>query len=199
MIIQKNKVVAISYTLEVEGRTADKAGADAPLEYIHGTGMLLPKFESALDGKAAGEDFGFTLTPEEGYGTYNPNLLVVLPIEAFAIDGRTATEFLVPGRTLPMLNGEGQVVHGTVVTVTEKSVTMDFNHPMAGKTLNFTGKVESVRDATEKELKEGLHGEYLPADGCAHCHKGEGGCHNDGEGCEGDCGCSDGCKGDCGC
>ena len=64
---------------------------------------------------------------------------------------------------------------------------MDFNHPMAGKTLNFSGKVESVRSATEKELTEGLHGEYLPQEGC-HCGGdgcGEGGCcgHGDGEGC----------------
>ncbi|MBR5041973.1 MAG: peptidylprolyl isomerase, partial [Bacteroidales bacterium] len=78
--------------------------------------------------------------------------------------------------------------------VDDKGVMMDFNHPMAGKTLHFTGKVEGVREATEKELKEGLHGEYLPPeDGCGHCHKGE--CHK-GEGeChkgEGDCcGCDE--------
>ena len=193
MKIQKNKVVAVSYELEVEGKTADKAGSEAPLEYIHGTGMLLPKFEAALDGKVAGDPFEFTLSPEEGYGTYNPNYLVQLPMEAFIIDGRTATELLVPGRTLPMLNSEGQVVQGTIAAVGEKTVTMDFNHPMAGKTLHFTGKVEAVREATEKELTEGLHGEYLPKEGCGNCHKGD--C-----GCEGDCGSEDcGCEGDCGC
>ena len=62
---------------------------------------------------------------------------------------------------------------------------MDFNHPMAGKTLHFTGKVESVREATEKELTEGLHGEFVPREGCSKCH---GGCHGDCEGgCEGEC------------
>jgi FKBP-type peptidyl-prolyl cis-trans isomerase SlyD len=198
MKIQKNKVVAVSYELEVEGKTADKAGSEAPLEYIHGTGMLLPKFEAALDGKVAGDPFEFTLSPEEGYGTYNPNYLVQLPMEAFIIDGRTATELLVPGRTLPMLNSEGQVVQGTIAAVGEKTVTMDFNHPMAGKILHFTGKVEAVREATEKELTEGLHGEYLPKEGCGNCHKG--GCKDGDCGCEGDCGSEDcGCEGDCGC
>lgn len=195
MKIQKNKVVAVSYELEVEGKTADKAGSEAPLEYIHGTGMLLPKFEAALEGKVAGDPFEFVLSPEEGYGTHNPNYLVQLPMEAFIVDGRTATELLVVGRTLPMLNSEGQVVQGTIVAVNEKGVTMDFNHPMAGKTLHFTGKVESVREATEKELTEGLHGEYLPKEGCGHCHKGgchDGDCGHDG----GDCGCE---GGDCGC
>ena len=72
MKVEKNKVVAVSYELNVEGKTADKAGSDAPLEYIHGTGMLLPKFESELENKEPGDKFEFTLTPEEGYGTYDP-------------------------------------------------------------------------------------------------------------------------------
>lgn len=195
MKISKEKVVAVSYELEVEGKIADKAGSEAPLEYIHGTGMLLPKFEAALDGKVAGDPFEFTLTPEEGYGSYNPNYVAMLPMEAFVVDGRTVTELLVVGRTLPMLNSEGQVVQGTITAVDEKTVTMDFNHPMAGKTLHFTGKVESVREATRKELTEGLHGEYLPKEGCGHCHGGdcggncEGDCNCEGENCEGDCNC----------
>ena len=189
MKIQKDKVIAVSYELEVEGKIADKASSEAPLEYIHGTGMLLPKFEAALDGKVAGDPFEFTLTPEEGYGVYNPKYLIPLPIEAFQVDGKVHEELLVVGRTLPMLNSDGQVVRGTVAAVDEKSVTMDFNHPMAGKTLHFTGKVESVREATEKELREGLHGEYLPPEGgCGHCH-GDGECHKDGDGC-----CHGGCK-----
>jgi FKBP-type peptidyl-prolyl cis-trans isomerase SlyD len=69
---------------------------------------------------------------------------------------------------------------------------------MAGKILHFTGKVEAVREATEKELTEGLHGEYLPKEGCGNCHKG--GCKDGDCGCEGDCGSEDcGCEGDCGC
>ena len=84
-----------------------------------------------------------------------------------------------------MLDGSS-VVNATVVAVKEEGVTLDFNHPMAGKTLHFSGKVLSVRDATEKELTEGLHGEYLPPEeGC--CHHGHGHCHKhhheDGEGC----------------
>lgn len=198
MIVLKYNVVAVSYELQVEGKLADKAGADAPLQYIHGTGMLLPKFEAALEGKEPGDSFAFTLSPEDGYGTYNPALLAKIPLDAFKVNGKLMTEFLVPGRVLPMLNGEGQVVRGTVTSVSEDSVVMDFNHPMAGKTLNFSGKVESVREATEKELREGLHGEYLPPEEdenhcCKHkgeCHKEE--CHKEechkGE-CGGDCGC----------
>ncbi|MDY6418524.1 MAG: peptidylprolyl isomerase [Bacteroidales bacterium] len=207
MKVENNKVVAVSYALEVEGKIADKSAPGNPLEYIHGTGMLLPKFEGALEGKEPGDNFDFVLSPEDGYGTYDSKYLVDLPKTAFAIDGQVREDLLVVGRTIPMLNQAGQVVQGTVSKVTDTTVTMDFNHPMAGKTLHFTGKVESVRGATDKELTEGLHGEYLPQEeGCGGCQgggchkedgeccgkgKGEGHCHKDGEG---DCGCSkEGC------
>lgn len=196
MQIEKNKVVAVSYELVVDGQVADKAGSEKPLDYIHGTGMLLPKFEAELEGKEPGDSFAFTLTPEEGYGEYDPAYKIDLPKAAFMVDGQLREDLLVPGMLIPMLNSAGQVVQGKVDTVGEENVTMDFNHPMAGKTLNFSGKVESVRAATEKELTEGLHGEYLPKEGC-NC-----GCHcGDGE-CGGDCSCGEGSccgEGECSC
>ena len=199
MKVEKNKVVAVSYQLEVEGKIADKSAPGNPLEYIHGSGMLLPKFEGALEGKEPGDGFDFVLSPEDGYGTYDPRYLVELPKTAFAIDGQVREDLLVVGRTIPMLNQAGQVVQGTVNQITDSTVTMDFNHPMAGKTLHFTGKVESVRSATDKELTEGLHGEYLPQEeGCGGCHGGGchgGDCHKDGDG---EC-CGKGDGEGCGC
>ena len=187
MKAEKNKVVAVSYTLEVEGKIADQAGSEKPLEYIHGTGMLLPKFEGAVEGKEPGETFDFVLSPEDGYGVYEPKYKVDIPKSAFEIEGIVREDLLVVGNVIPMLNSEGQVIQGTVAGVSAESVTMDFNHPMAGKTLHFTGKVESVRSATDKELLEGLHGEYLPQEGCGGCNCGEEGedcdCKKDGEGC----------------
>lgn len=186
MKAEKNKVVAVSYELEVEGKIADKAGAEKPLEYIHGTGMLLPLFEAAVEGKEPGEAFDFTLSPEDGYGEYQAEYVIDIPKEAFSVDGAVREDLLVVGNVIPMLNNMGQVMQGTVKGVSASAVTMDFNHPMAGRTLHFTGKVEAVREASEKELTEGLHGEYLPQEGCGHCH---------GEGCEG--GCGGNCGGDC--
>lgn len=175
MKVENNKVVAVSYQLEVEGKIADQSAPGSPLEYIHGTGMLLPKFEAALQDLEPGAAFDFVLSPEDGYGTYDPSYLIDLPKTAFAIDGKVREDLLVEGRTIPMLNQAGQVLQGTVREVTETAVTMDFNHPMAGKTLHFSGRVERVRDATDKELTEGLHGEYLPPEEHACCH-GKGGC-----------------------
>lgn len=196
MKITKNTVAALTYELTVEGKIADKATEERPLEYIHGTGMLLPKFESEVEGKEAGDSFAFTLTPEEGYGVFNPEYLIDLPKSCFMVEGKVMEDLLVVGQAIPMLNNAGQVVQGTVHAVKDDSVTMDFNHPMAGKTLNFTGKVVAVREATEKELTEGLHGEYLPKEGCGcggHC---SGNCQ-EGE-CKGDCDCEGEKKG-CNC
>ena len=189
MKAEKNKVVAVSYELEVEGKIADKAGSDRPLEYIQGTGMLLPLFEAAVEGKEPGEGFDFILSPADGYGEYNPNFKFDIPKSAFEVEGILREDLLVVGNIIPMLNAQGQVIQGKVDSIGEDSVKMDFNHPMAGKTLHFTGKVESVRDASEKELTEGLHGEYLPQEGCGCGHDG---CDCGHDGC--DCDSGEGCK-----
>lgn len=182
MKIEKNKVVALSYELTVEGAVADKATAEKPLEYIHGNGMLLPKFEAEVAGKEVGETFEFTLTPEEGYGVHSDDYLIELPKEAFSMDGKIREDLLVVGNVIPMMSQAGEVVQGTVHEIKDNSVVMDFNHPMAGKTLHFTGSVVSVREATEDELANGLHRCHCKK-GEGECHKGEGHCHENGEEC----------------
>ena len=107
MKVEKNKVVSLTYELIVDGALADKADENRPLDYIHGTHMLLPKFEQEVEGKEPGDTFEFTLTPEEGYGTFDESRLVELPLEAFMIDGKVATEFLVVGRMIPMMSNTG--------------------------------------------------------------------------------------------
>jgi FKBP-type peptidyl-prolyl cis-trans isomerase SlyD len=181
MKVTKNKVISLTYELEVDDKIADKATAENPLDYIHGTGMLIPGFESGLEGKEPGNSFEFVISPSEGYGEYDINKKFDIPKESFSVDGKIMEELLEVGKTIPMLNSSEQVVYGTVFEVKENTVTMDFNHPMAGKTLHFKGDILDVRDATEKELTEGLHGEYLPKDECC-C----GNDHEDGECCHGD-------------
>ena len=191
MKIAKNAVVVLRYEVEVEGQIVDRMTEERPLDYIHGTNMLLPRFEQEIEGREEGYEFAFSASPEEGYGEYDPANVVEIPKTAFMVDGKLHDEILVKGRFIPMFNGAGEVVHGQVMEVKEEVVVMDFNHPMAGKTLNFSGKVLQVREATEKELQEGLHGEFLPQEEHeCHCHKGEGGCHGeghkDGECCHGE-------------
>ena len=195
MKIEKNKVVVLTYELDVEGRVVDRATAERPLDYIQGMHMLIPRFEQEVEGLEPGAAFAFTLPPEEGYGPYDDSKRKPLPKEAFTINGEVREDLMEVGRLLPLVNGYGEVVQAVVTEVRENDVVMDFNHPMAGKTLHFTGTVLSVREATEKELAEGLHGEFLPPEeehhcchghGKGHCRHGEGHHHEDGHCCHGE-------------
>ena len=192
MKIAQNAVVEFSYELEVDGQVVDHTTKERPLDYIHGTGSLLPKLEAHIEGMEPGDKFDVTLSPADGYGEVDPSRIIDLPKAAFEVNGEIREDLLVPGNTIPMMNSMGGVIPGVVLEVSEDSVKMDLNHQMAGKTLHFTGEVLTVREATEKELTEGLHGEFVHTCGCGGCHGHDGDCG----GCEGghcgddnDCGC----------
>ena len=196
MKIEQNKVVEFCYELEVDGKIVDQTTKERPLDYIHGTGSLLPKLEAHIEGMEPGATFDVTLSPAEGYGEVEPERIIDLPKSAFEVNGEVREDLLVPGNTIPMMNSMGGVIPGVVVEVTADSVKMDLNHQMAGKTLHFKGEILTVREATEKELTEGLHGEYVHSCGCGGCHGHGGDCG----GCEGgQCGDDHGEGCGCGC
>lgn len=207
MKIGQNSVVELIYELETDGQTVDRCTAEKPLGFIFGTGYLLPKFEENIAGLEPGSSFAFTLTPEEGYGVSDPERIIDLPKEAFIIEGQMRDDLMVVGNTIPLVNGMGGVVPGRIVEVGESTVRIDINHPMADKTLNFSGTIVSVREATDSELTDGLFGEKVrhSCHGCGHCHHDDGGNCGEGHCGEGHCGeghCSEGhCNGedgDCG-
>ena len=194
MKIGQNKVVEFCYELEVDGQVVDHTTKERPLDYIHGTGSLLPKLEAHIEGMESGSRFDVTLAPADAYGEIDPSRIIDLPKAAFEVNGEVREDLLVPGNTIPMMNSMGGVIPGVVLEVSEDSVKMDLNHQMAGKTLHFKGEILTVREATEKELTEGLHGEYVHSCGCGGCHGHEGDCGGCGGGhCgeehDGDCGC----------
>lgn len=206
MKISKDKVVEFIYELEVDGNIVDHTTKERPLDYIHGTHGILPKLEAHIEGMEAGDKFTVTLAPEDAYGEVDPNKIIDLPKTAFEVNGEIREDLLVPGTRIPMMNSMGAVIPGVVLEVSENTVKMDLNSEMAGKTLHFTGEIISVREATEKELAEGLHGEFVHSNGCGGgCHGNHGGCGGCGGGCgEGSCGeggCGEGgCgEGGCGC
>ena len=172
MKIEREKFVAISYTLTVDGQIADQATKEQPLTFVHGIGLLLPKFEEYLLGLEPGDKYSFTLSPEEGYGVKDERMIIDVPKAAFEINGEIEEGLLTIGNRVPMMTQMGQPVIGIVVEISDESVKMDFNHPMADKTLNFEGEVVEVREATDDD--------YPHSCGC-DC------------GCEGNC--DDGCEG----
>ena len=196
MKISDKKAVQLIYELKVGGEIADRTTKDRPLEFIQGMGYLLPLFEKNVEGKQPGDRFAFTLEPKDGYGEWELERVIDLPKQAFEVDGQIREDLLVVGNTIPLMNQMGGVVPGKVLEIGDATVKMDLNHPMAGKTLDFSGEILSVRDATEKELTEGLHGEFVQHHECGgHCGDCEGGCEGGCEEGEGGCG---GHKGGCG-
>lgn len=179
MKVENNKMVAVEYKLTVDGQIADQSQPGSPLEFIVGAGMLLPKFEQALMGKEPGDRVAFTLAPADGYGELVDEAIVDLPKNIFMVDGKLAEDILFEGSQVPMSDQQGNRMMGVVKEVGDEHVKMDFNHPMAGKTLDFEVEVVSVRDVTPEDLASagscscgdcGCEGEQHDCCGEGHCH-----------------------------
>lgn len=158
-MIAKDKIVKICYDLYVDGRQnseeelMERAPEEHPLVYCHGRGMMLPMFEESLTGKTAGEMFDFRIPAKDAYGEYDDEALLTLNKELFYIDGKFDEERVFVGNIVPMTTAEGQIINAQIAEISDDSVTIDLNHPLAGENLHFKGKVIEVRDATEEELQ----------------------------------------------
>ncbi len=162
MKIDKNKVVTLHYKLQKdnsEGEMVEETFGRDPLVFLYGAGAMIPKFEQELEGKGEGDNFAFGIESAEAYGEYNPDAIAEIPKEAFVVDGKVADDLLQVGKIIPMRDQEGNQLLGTVMDIGEQQVKMNFNHPMAGVDLYFTGRIEDVRDATQEEIEHGhVHG-----------------------------------------
>lgn len=164
MVVGQNKVVSVHYVLQVEHEgekvVADKSEIGAPLEYLQGAGMLLPEFEGNLEGLGEGDTFEFKIEAANGYGLRNDQDIVAIPLVSFQDEqGNIDEEMVKKGNVLPMVDQNGNRFQGIVLDVTPDQVIMDFNHPLAGKDLYFTGSVAAIRNATQEEIDHGhVHG-----------------------------------------
>lgn len=151
-----------------------------PDEMVFGVSQeVVPGLIATLEGLKEGDRFEVTLPPAAAFGVRYPENVVELDKEIFMRDGKLADE-VKTGAELPMMTAEGYRVLGRVLEVGDK-VKMDFNHPFAGLTVTFSGKVETVREATQEEL-------HPVQGGCCGC-----GDHGCGDGC-GDHGCGGSCS-----
>jgi len=150
MNASKDKVVTIAYKLTVDGEQIDQG----ELSYIHGHQQIIPGLEKEIEGRAAGDKFTATIAPEEAYGEYNAEGVQVVPRSAFPDDAKVE-----PGEQFYAQDDQGNPLPLTVTKVEGDEVTVDFNHPLAGKTLNFEVEIKDVRDAEPEELAHGhVHG-----------------------------------------
>lgn len=178
--IQPGKYVELGYDLykvnpDGSEELVHQTSPDDPERIIFGvTRGVIEPLERALDGLGLGDKFDVVVKADQAFGPYDPEQIATLPRDVFEVDGKFDEEAVRPGAALPMMTADGFRITGVVKEVTDKEVKMDFNHPLAGKDVRFSGSVSVVRDATPEELK--------PQHGC--------GCGCGDEGCGDSCECS---------
>jgi FKBP-type peptidyl-prolyl cis-trans isomerase SlyD len=163
-MIAQNTVVSLNYRLTKNneaGELIEETYGNQPLTFIYGIGMMIPKFEQELNGLKAGDKFSFGIAAADAYGVNDPNMVVNVPMDIFkGQDGKVDSEVVKVGNVLPMQDNQGNRMNGTIIEIAGDQVRMDFNHPLAGQDLHFTGDIISTREATKEELEHGhVHGE----------------------------------------
>jgi len=138
MGIQNGSKVTMHYKLTVDGQTVDTSEGKDPLQYVHGEGQIIPGLEKELEGLDKGEKKQVTVSPEAGYGHHDPAAIQKVPRSSFADANKMQVGSTVQGQA-----GD-QVFRAVVTEINSDEVTLDMNHPLAGKTLNFDIEVVEV-------------------------------------------------------
>ena len=154
MIIEDKKVVTFHYNLsDAQREQIESSRQRDPTVYLQGAGNIVPGLETAMAGKAVGDQFEATVKPEEAYGKRNEDGVQRISAKLFKNTGK-----LVPGQQVTLQTKQGQV-QVTVVKVGRFNIDVDRNHPLAGQTLIFDVEITDIRDATEEETSHGhAHG-----------------------------------------
>ena len=179
----QNKYIAVMYKLYTSGSDGkpeliEETAEGDPFIFVSALGMTLDAFEAQIVPLKVGDKFDFTLAPNDAYGEYDEAGKQTLPRKVFEINGKLDSHFIFEGAVVPLSSADGARFNGTIVDINDESVTVDLNHPLAGKSLNFVGNVVETRDATNEEVRDALN-QITGCGGCSSC--GGGNC----DGCNG--------------
>jgi FKBP-type peptidyl-prolyl cis-trans isomerase SlyD len=154
--VEKNKVVSFTYSIvDKDGELLEQS--DLPISYVHGGKHdLFEKVVDELDGSVIDDSVEVSLTPEEAFGQHDPELTYTDDIE------NVPPEFHRIGAQVEMMNDKGESRTFTVTHIEDGKLTVDGNHPMAGKVITFRIKVVDIRDATPDELENGVAAMQTP-------------------------------------
>lgn len=148
MKIDKNTVATLYYTLtdNDSGEVLQQIMEEKPEEFIFGQGLMIDFFEDSLTGLEEADTFDFIIPLQQAYGPVDPSAIFDLPNSSFANEDGTFEEGVLQlGNIFPMQDNEGYRHYGKMIKIMDETVTMDFNHPLAGKNLRFEGKITGVR------------------------------------------------------
>lgn len=180
--ITSGKYVELVYDLfevrpDGSGKLVHQSDATDPERIVFGvTPGVIEPLAQAIAGKSAGDTFDIIVKAADAFGPHDPEQIVKLDKDLFLVDDKFDSEIIKKGAVVPMMTSEGYRINGIVLEVGADKVKMDFNHPLAGKDVRFSGKIVTVREATPEEMQPGCGG-------CGGC--GQSDCSCDGQ----ECGC----------
>ena len=148
--VQDGLVVSMDYKLTVDGEVLDSSDDAGPLQFLAGYGNIVPGLEREMAGMKIGESKDVVVAPADGYGEFDEEAFMEVPRNEFPSDLQ-----LEEGIELNVTDEDGQNQYARVENITDESVRLDFNHPLAGAELHFTVKVVALRDPTKEELDHG--------------------------------------------
>ena len=148
--IQKDKFVTLTYTItDASGEILERI--DLPIQYLHGRdSQVIEKIENALDGKQQGDELSVSLSVEEGFGEHQEELTFTDDVE------NVPAQFHQIGAEVEFQNDQGETKIFRVIKIEDGKLSVDGNHPFAGKVITYNIKVNEVRDATPEELANGV-------------------------------------------
>jgi len=145
-IIEKNVVVTLEYNLKVDDNEIDSG----PIQFLHGYGNIIPGLESELEGLKLGDEKEVLVKAENAYGHYDDDLEVEVSLDSFPENFEIKLD-----RPMRLQDGKGHTFTGVAIAITDDTVKLNLNHPLAGKDLLFKTKVQELRPATDEEIKRG--------------------------------------------
>jgi len=154
--VKDDLVIAIEYTLTVDGEVLDSSKDREPLEFLQGHGNIIPGLEKEMLEMNIGDEKNVLVPPKEGYGELNKDAFMDVPTNQFPenIPVKVGTE-------LQVQNEQGEPTYARIAKVENNVAQLDFNHPLAGKKLNFDVKVVGIREPSAEELEHGhVHHEH---------------------------------------
>jgi FKBP-type peptidyl-prolyl cis-trans isomerase 2 len=139
-MVSDGNTVKVNYTLTVEGAVVDSSEGKGPLEFLVGSSQVIPGFEKSVIGMKKGDKKSFQISPEDGYGSVDPNGIKEIPRENLPPDINPQV-----GMTLYGTSPNGQAIPLKITDVKENAIVIDMNHPLAGKTLDFDVEVVDIK------------------------------------------------------
>ena len=149
-IVANDLVVTMDYVLTVEDEIWDSSDEEGPIQFLQGHGNIISGLEQRIHGMQIGESREISVPAAEGYGEFDMEQIVDVPISEFPEEIP-----LESGVELEMQDTEGDTVFGRIISIGKARVKMDFNHPLAGRELHFKVTIVNLREPTPLELEHG--------------------------------------------